>query len=88
MVHELQSNFINSVLAGVEMVTTNAGYDLIIAHSSESYKKETANANNLFHKRVDGLLASLAFDTEVWIILNILKTKEYRSSSLIVWKRV
>ncbi len=46
------------------MVTTNAGYDLIIAHSSESYKKEAANANNLFHKRVDGLIASLSLDTK------------------------
>lgn len=63
MVHELQSNFINSVLAGVEKVTTAAGYDLIIAHSSECYTKELSNANNLFHKRVDGLIASLSSDT-------------------------
>jgi LacI family transcriptional regulator len=63
IVHELNSNFITSVLAGIEKVTTEAGYDLIIAHSSESYKKEAANALNLFHKRVDGLIASLAFDT-------------------------
>ncbi|MFX5562707.1 substrate-binding domain-containing protein, partial [Acinetobacter baumannii] len=26
-------------------------------------KKEIANASNLFHKRVDGIIASLAFDT-------------------------
>lgn len=64
MVHELHSNFINSVLAGVEKITTEAGYDLIIAHSSESFKTEAANANSLFHKRVDGLIASLAFDTQ------------------------
>ena len=63
MVHELNSNFITSVLAGIEKITTEAGYDLIIAHSSESYRKEAANANNLFHKRVDGLIASLSFDT-------------------------
>ena len=63
IVHELNSNFITSVLAGIEKVTTEAGYDLIIAHSSESFEKEAANALNLFHKRVDGLLASLAFDT-------------------------
>jgi LacI family transcriptional regulator len=63
IVHELNSNFITSVLAGIEKVTTEAGYDLIIAHSSESYSKEAANARNLFHKRVDGLIASLAFDT-------------------------
>jgi len=52
------------VLAGIEKVTTDAGYDLIIAHSSESFEKEAANALNLFHKRVDGLIASLAFDTK------------------------
>lgn len=64
MVHELNSNFITSVLAGIEQVTTEAGYDLLIAHSSESFKKEAANAMNFFHKRVDGLIASLSFDTE------------------------
>src|SRR5688572_28025864 len=63
IVHELNSNFLTSVLAGIEKVTTEAGYDLIIAHSSESAAKEAANAKNLFHKRVDGLLASLSFDT-------------------------
>jgi LacI family transcriptional regulator len=64
IVHELNSHFITSVLAGIEKVTTEAGYDLIIGHSSETYKKEAANAHNLFHKRVDGLIASLAFDTK------------------------
>lgn len=63
LVPKLNSNFINSVLAGVEKVTTQAGYDLIIAHSSESYQREVANAANLFHKRVDGMIVSLAFDT-------------------------
>ena len=64
IVHELNSNFITSVLAGVEKVTTEAGYDLIIAHSSESEIKEIANAKNLFEKRVDGLIASLSFDAK------------------------
>ena len=63
IVHELNSNFITSVLAGIEKVTTEEGYDIIIAHSSESYSKEAANAKNLFNKRVDGLIASLSFDT-------------------------
>src|SRR3982751_1226657 len=49
MVHELRSNFITSVLAGIEKVTSEAGYDLIIAHSSENFAKEQANALNLFH---------------------------------------
>ncbi len=63
IVHELNSTFITSVLAGIEKVATEGGYDLMITHSAESRIKEAANANNLFHKRVDGIIASLAFDT-------------------------
>ncbi len=62
--HEVNSYFMTSVLAGIEKVTTEAGYDLLIAHSSESVIKEKANVENLFHKRVDGIIASLAFDTK------------------------
>lgn len=62
--HELNSNFITSVLSGIEKLTTQAGYDLIITHSSESSEKEAANVLNLFHKRVDGLIASLSFNTK------------------------
>lgn len=75
IVHELNSNFITSVLAGVEKVTTEAGYDLIIAHSSESFNKEIANAKNLFDKRVDGLIASLSFETKNLDHFNSFKEK-------------
>ncbi len=64
LLHELKSNFITSVLSGIEKITTEAGYDIIIAHSNESYEKEIANTNNLFHKRVDGVIASLSFNTK------------------------
>ncbi len=64
LLHELNSNFITSVLAGIENVTTAAGYNLIITHSAENYDKEVANALNLFHKRVDGVIASLSFTTK------------------------
>ena len=63
IVHELNSSFIASVLSGIEKITTLAGYDIIIAHSGESSAKEIGNTLNLFHKRVDGLIASLSFDT-------------------------
>lgn len=66
IVHELKSNFITSVLAGIEKVASINGYDIIIGHSSENKDKEIQNTANLFNKRVDGLLASLAFDTSDW----------------------
>ncbi len=63
LVHELKSSFITSVLAGIESVATAEGYDLIITHSSENISQEIANVKNLFDKRVDGLIASLSFET-------------------------
>jgi LacI family transcriptional regulator len=63
IIHELHSEFVISALAGIEKITNAAGYDLIIGHSSETMAKEVANAQNLFNKRVDGLIASLAYDT-------------------------
>jgi LacI family transcriptional regulator len=63
LMHELNSTFMLSVLTGIEKVIATTGYDIIIAHSAESGKKEVAHAHQLFHKRVDGLITSLAFDT-------------------------
>ena len=85
IVHELRSNFITSVLAGIEKITAEAGYDLIIAHSSENYEKEQANALNLFHKRVDGLIASLSFDTSS---LDHFKPYEEKGIPVIFFDRV
>jgi LacI family transcriptional regulator len=64
IVPQLNSNFITSVLAGIEKVTTLAKYDLIIGHSSELFEKEVANADNFYHKRVDGIIAALSIDTK------------------------
>ena len=75
IVHELNSHFIVSVLAGIEKVATAAKYNLIIGHSSETTKLEIANANNFFHKRVDGLLASLAYDTHDLSHFQVFKDK-------------
>lgn len=61
--HELNSYFMTAVLAGIEEVATEAGYDILIAHSNETETKERTNAHNLFNKRVDGVIASLAYDT-------------------------
>jgi LacI family transcriptional regulator len=63
LMHELNSTFMLSVLRGIEKVIATTDYDILIAHSAESGEREVANTHNLFHKRVDGLIASLAFDT-------------------------
>ncbi len=64
IVPRLNSNFVSCVLAGMEKVANEAGYNLIISQSLESVTKEKANAQTMFNSRVDGLLVSVAYDTE------------------------
>ena len=64
IVPRLNSNFMSAVLAGMEKVANESAYNLIISQSLESVKKEVANARTMFNSRVDGLLVSLAYDTD------------------------
>jgi LacI family transcriptional regulator len=64
IVPRLNSYFMSSVLAGMEDAASKEGYNLIISQSLENSDKEVANALTMFNKRVDGLLVSLAYDTE------------------------
>lgn len=64
IVPRLNSSFQSSVIAGMEKVATDAGFNLIISQSLESYDKEIANVHTMFNSRVDGLLVSLAANTE------------------------
>ncbi|RZK54912.1 MAG: LacI family transcriptional regulator [Pedobacter sp.] len=60
IVPRLNSYFMSEVIAGVESVTNNAGYNLIISQSMENAEKEISNLKTMFNNRVDGLLVSLA----------------------------
>lgn len=64
LVPKLNSYFMSTVIAGIEKVTNENGYGLIISTSQESVKQEIAGVRTLFNSRVDGLMVSLAFDTK------------------------
>ena len=64
IVPRLNSYFMSTVIAGIESIANNEGYNLIISQSSESFDKEKASAKTMFDNRVDGILVSLAYDTE------------------------
>src|SRR3977135_770831 len=64
IVPRLNSYFMSTVIAGMESVANNEGYNLIISQSSESAEKEEMNAKTMFNNRVDGLLVSLSYDTD------------------------
>lgn len=64
VIPRLNSYFMSAVIAGMEKVANDRGYMLIISQSQEAVKKEIALINTMFNSRVDGLLVSLAYDTE------------------------
>lgn len=64
IVPKLNSNFMSTVLSGIENVANDVGYNLIISQSLESEEKEKLNAKTLFDSGVDALLVSLAYETE------------------------
>ena len=64
IVPRLNSYFMSTVIAGMEKVANQAGYNLIISQSMESIAKEVVNVKTLYNTRVDGLLVSLAYATD------------------------
>ena len=64
IVPKLNSYFMSTVIAGIESVANTKGFNLIISQSSESAAKEKASFHTMFNNRVDGLLVSLAYDTD------------------------
>jgi len=63
IVPKLNSIFMSTLLAGIEKIANEAGYNLIISQSLESMDKEKINAKTLYDSGVDALLVSLAYDT-------------------------
>ncbi|MFV0540919.1 MAG: LacI family DNA-binding transcriptional regulator [Aestuariibaculum sp.] len=63
IVPKTNSHFFSSVLQSMEEVLNNEGYNIIITHSNESYKKECNNIDTLLFTQVDGIIASMANET-------------------------
>jgi LacI family transcriptional regulator len=62
ILYELNSSVMTAVLSGIEKVANEAGYGIIIMDSARSADKEIANTQNLFRRRVDGVIAFPAAD--------------------------
>jgi len=64
IIPRLNSHFMSSAIAGMEIVASKENYKLIIAQSLESFEIEKDNVRMMYNNRVDGLLISLAYDTK------------------------
>ncbi len=76
IVPKLNSHFMATAIAGIEKVTNQHGYGLIISQSQEHGKQEVICLSTLFNSRVDGLLISLAYDTDNMEHFNLMFNKE------------
>lgn len=64
IVPRLNSLFMSAVIAGMEDTAQEHGYNLIISQSSELLEIEKQNVKTMFNSRVDGLMASVTYQTK------------------------
>jgi LacI family transcriptional regulator len=63
VIPRIDRNFFASVIGGIEDVSSEAGYNVIICQSHDSEEKEKVIVDTLINGKVDGLLVSLASGT-------------------------
>ena len=63
IIPEIVNTFFSTVISGIEDVAYEAGYNVILAQSNESYQREVTDMKALFNSRVDGMLLSLSRET-------------------------
>ncbi|WP_194976562.1 LacI family DNA-binding transcriptional regulator [Aquiflexum lacus] len=59
-------NFFSSVVRGIEEIANTLDYKVIISQSYDGYKKEVDTVEALLNARVDGIIASIAKNTEIF----------------------
>lgn len=57
-------NFFSSVVRGIDEIADSLGYRVILCQSYENYEKEVETINALLSARVDGIIVSIAKNTE------------------------
>jgi len=64
LVPRLDVSFFSSVVHGIEGVMNENGYTILLYQSRESIKQETKGIDTFLRSRVDGIIASIALETE------------------------
>ncbi|HTX18783.1 MAG TPA: LacI family DNA-binding transcriptional regulator, partial [Bacteroidota bacterium] len=64
IVPEIEHDFFASAISGIEEVTYQSGYTILVCQSNERYEREVVNANALLHHRVAGVVVSISQSTK------------------------
>ena len=63
IIPEIVNHFFSTVIKGIMEIAYEAGYNVMLCQSDESYKKEVKDAKALLQSRVDGVMISVAHET-------------------------
>ncbi|MCR8559936.1 LacI family transcriptional regulator [Mucilaginibacter sp. BJC16-A38] len=63
VVPRINQNFFSNVIAGIEAITYQKGYNLIICQSDELHEKEVKCVNTLINQHVDCIVISVSADS-------------------------
>lgn len=75
IVPEFISSYFPQVIMGAQEVASQAGYNIIIGHSNETYETEVANTKLMLANQVDGLLVSITKETRNFDHLKVFERK-------------
>ena len=64
IIPEIVHHFFSSVISGIEKIAHEAGYNVMMFQSNESFEREAANVQALLSSRVDGVLVSMSKETK------------------------
>ena len=71
----INRHFFSSVISGVEDIAFNAGYNVVISQSNDLAEKEISIVQSMFSNRVDGLIISIAMQTDTFEHLKLFGKK-------------
>ncbi len=71
----INRHFFSSVISGAEDIAFKAGYNVVISQSNDQAAKEIKIVQSMFSNRVDGLIISIAMQTNTFEHLKIFKKK-------------
>ncbi len=67
----INRHFFSSVISGIEDIAYQQGFAVTISQSNDNFEKENKIAHSLFQNRVDGLILSIAMETQTYDHLKI-----------------
>ncbi len=85
IVPEFMIHFYAEALSGIYKVANNAGYNVMVCQTNETYEKELKSLKTLVSSRVDGLIVAISKETNNFDHLNSLNL---RKTPLVVFNRV